>query len=67
MLIQCLLIFIIIKLLLSIKEKEVETIDFHKSTDKELRAINWYLCSMNNEPLTVNHLKNCNGFDKGLY
>ena len=48
MVIECLLIFIIIKLLLSIKEKEVETIDFHKSTDQVLRAINWHLCNMNN-------------------
>jgi hypothetical protein len=48
MVIKSLLIRIIIKSLLWIREKEVKIIGFHKSTDELLRAINGYLCNMHN-------------------
>jgi hypothetical protein len=42
-------------------------IDFHKSTDEVLRAINRHLYNMHNQSLTINHLKNYHGFDINLY
>jgi hypothetical protein len=49
------------------KDKLKKVIDFHKSTDEVLRAIDGHLCNMHNQPLIVNYLKNYHGFDKNLY
>ncbi len=48
-------------------EREVNVIDFNKSTDEVLKAFNGHLCYMHNQPLTVNSLKNYHVFDKNLY
>ena len=67
MIIKSLLIRIIIKLVLWIRGKEVKIIDFHKSINEVLRAINGHVFIMHNQHFKVNHLKNYHDFDGNLY